>query len=349
MVVEFLLLQYIDKMFDVRGAGPASSGSGRENTVEFPQLQPVSWTWSFTRLLCATTDAHGRYSLAVLRRWSTSLCCRSDQFHLSASTFFRALYTGTGPGAVSTETRLPYFDASVGLHGETCLSPPPLPLPPSPLPLSSLSSPSPSSPLPTQTHYIAQSGTERDALGVFDAGYDSYDEMGSSNPASTSLASTQESCEHHVVSGPSAECPSALDGLYRPSAKFHHSGPLPLLHRHDVCVGEDNASLADALSVSLKAPEATSASCRGTSQQNIAFQMFLQLQTLRRLLSRLVAAGVSLRAFWHFTQVSSHRESTTPPLLPRATVIVSALRRHDRANPLRDGRGFSWLEEVQTG
>ena len=30
-----------------------------------------------------------------------------------------------------------------------------------------------------------------------------------------------------------------------------------------------------------------------TSQQNIAFQMFLLLQTLRRLLSRLVAAGVS--------------------------------------------------------
>ena len=36
----------------------------------------------------------------------------------------------------------------------------------------------------------------------------------------------------------------------------------------------------------------TSASCRGTSQQNIAFQMFLQLQTLRRHVSRLVAAGV---------------------------------------------------------
>ena len=46
MVVEFLQLQHIDKMFDVRCAGPASSGSGRENTVEFPQLQPVSWTWS---------------------------------------------------------------------------------------------------------------------------------------------------------------------------------------------------------------------------------------------------------------------------------------------------------------
>ena len=60
MVVEFLQLQYIDKMFDVRCAGPASSGSARENTVEFPQLQPVSWTWSFTRPLCATTDAHGR-------------------------------------------------------------------------------------------------------------------------------------------------------------------------------------------------------------------------------------------------------------------------------------------------
>ena len=39
---------------------------------------------------------------------------------------------------------------------------------------------------------------------------------------------------------------------------------------------------------------ATSASCRGTSQQNIALQMFLQLQTLRRPLSRPVAAGVFL-------------------------------------------------------
>ena len=37
---------------------------------------------------------------------------------------------------------------------------------------------------------------------------------------------------------------------------------------------------------------ATSASCRGTSQQDISFQMSLQLQTLRRHLSRLVAAGV---------------------------------------------------------
>ena len=38
----------------------------------------------------------------------------------------------------------------------------------------------------------------------------------------------------------------------------------------------------------------TSASCRGTSQQNIAFQMFLQIQTLRRHASRLVAPGVYL-------------------------------------------------------
>ena len=39
---------------------------------------------------------------------------------------------------------------------------------------------------------------------------------------------------------------------------------------------------------------ATSAPCRGTSQQNIAFQIFLQLQTLRRHVSRPVAAGVYL-------------------------------------------------------
>ena len=43
------------------------------------------------------------------------------------------------------------------------------------------------------------------------------------------------------------------------------------------------------LSSSLRA---TSALCRGTGQQNIAFQMFLQLLTLRRQVSRPVAAGV---------------------------------------------------------
>ena len=40
--------------------------------------------------------------------------------------------------------------------------------------------------------------------------------------------------------------------------------------------------------------QATSTSCRGTSRQNTASQMFLQLWTLRRHESRLVAAGVSL-------------------------------------------------------
>ena len=88
MVVEFLQLQYIDKMFDVRCAGPASSGSGRENTVEFPQLQPVSWTWSFTRPLCTTTVAHGRCPHAVHRRWSTSSSCRPQQLGLGV-VFFR--------------------------------------------------------------------------------------------------------------------------------------------------------------------------------------------------------------------------------------------------------------------
>ena len=47
-----------------------------------------------------------------------------------------------------------------------------------------------------------------------------YDEMGNSIPASASLASAQESCEHDVDSGPSAESPFALDGLFRPAAEF---------------------------------------------------------------------------------------------------------------------------------
>ena len=42
-----------------------------------------------------------------------------------------------------------------------------------------------------------------------------------------------------------------------------------------------------------------SACCCGTGQLNIAFQMFLQLQTLRRHVSRPVAAGVSLSLSGH--------------------------------------------------
>ena len=50
---------------------------------------------------------------AVPGRWWTSLCSCSDEIQLSFLTagmrgrLFRALYTGTGPGAVSTGTRLP--------------------------------------------------------------------------------------------------------------------------------------------------------------------------------------------------------------------------------------------------
>ena len=55
------LLQFIDKVFDVTvGQGPAdSSGAVCEKTAEIPQLHSSSscWTRSFTRPLCATTDA----------------------------------------------------------------------------------------------------------------------------------------------------------------------------------------------------------------------------------------------------------------------------------------------------
>ena len=89
MVLEFLQLQYIDKVVDVGCAGVVA------------------------RPLCATTDAHGRRPHAVHRLGWTSLCCCSDQFQLSASTagmtgrFLRALHTGAGPGVVSTGTRPP--------------------------------------------------------------------------------------------------------------------------------------------------------------------------------------------------------------------------------------------------
>ena len=48
LTTEISQLQSIDTVVDDFCAGPASSGSGREETVESPQLQPVSWTWSFT-------------------------------------------------------------------------------------------------------------------------------------------------------------------------------------------------------------------------------------------------------------------------------------------------------------
>ena len=47
-----LQLQYIDKMVDVCCAGPASSGSGREETVEIPQLQLVSFLVVHTPVVC---------------------------------------------------------------------------------------------------------------------------------------------------------------------------------------------------------------------------------------------------------------------------------------------------------
>ena len=49
------------------------------------------------------------------------------------------------------------------------------------------------------------------------------------------------------------------------------------------------------------------------------------------------------------TSVSSHRERTTPPLVPQATVIVSALRRHHQANPLRDWRGVQLARRSANG
>ena len=39
MVVEFLQLQYIDRVIDVCCAAPAVRGADVENSVEFPQLQ----------------------------------------------------------------------------------------------------------------------------------------------------------------------------------------------------------------------------------------------------------------------------------------------------------------------
>ena len=71
---------------------------------------------------------------------------------------------------------------------------------------------------------------------------------------------------------------------------------------------------------------ATSASCRGTSQQNIAFQKFLQLQTLRRLLSRPVAADLSfsLKDVAHSMSAVAAQTTCPPMFLPSG--VTSALR-----------------------
>ena len=53
VTTEILHLQCIDKVV----VQFLQFGCRRVETVEIPQLQPVSWTRSFTRPLCATTDA----------------------------------------------------------------------------------------------------------------------------------------------------------------------------------------------------------------------------------------------------------------------------------------------------
>ena len=86
MVVEFLQLQYIDKMFDVRCAGPASSGSGRENTVEFHSYSPflglgrsharcVQRQMPMVEVLMQFIDLGGRRCDAA----ATSSSCRPQQ------------------------------------------------------------------------------------------------------------------------------------------------------------------------------------------------------------------------------------------------------------------------------
>ena len=56
--LEILQLQFIDKVFDVCCAGPASSGAVGEETVELPQVQPVEHGhYSCHARRCAATGA----------------------------------------------------------------------------------------------------------------------------------------------------------------------------------------------------------------------------------------------------------------------------------------------------
>ena len=72
-IPEILQLQYTDKVVVVCRAGPAVRAQLWE-TVQIPQLQPVSWTWSLT---CPLVCNNRCWVLLVLGR---------------------ALCTGTGPG-----------------------------------------------------------------------------------------------------------------------------------------------------------------------------------------------------------------------------------------------------------
>ena len=89
-----------------------------------------------------------------------------------------------------------------------------------------------------------------------------------------------------------------------PTGSVHRDGSflLCIVTGASVCCERCTSSLATLRRHFLRAVAATVffvlvaavtlASCRGTSQQNIALQKFLQPQTLRRHVSRLVAAGV---------------------------------------------------------
>ena len=107
---EMLLL--LDKVIDVpvvQVVQPPGGGLVVQKTVVSTVAVPVS---SLTCPLLRTRGLGG-VAGAVPARWCTSLCCRSDKFQLSVLTagtrgrLFRALYTGTGLGIVSTGTRPP--------------------------------------------------------------------------------------------------------------------------------------------------------------------------------------------------------------------------------------------------
>ena len=119
-----------------------------------------------------------------------------------------------------------------------------------------------------------------------------------------------------------------------PTGSLHRDGSffLCIVTGASVCCERCTSSLATLRRLVLRAvaaavffvlvAAATSASCRGTSQQNIAFQMFLQLQTLRRHVSRLVAAGVypSLKDVAASQYVA---QTTCPPLfLPSGVTFL---------------------------
>ena len=119
-----------------------SGGLVQTLSLEVPQLQlfykNVAFPVVAQRLFPCMVRTFGGPRPCCAVAGATAPCCRCDRLQLLISTagmrggFFRALYTGTGPRAVSTGTRLPKLGASTGVYRQRHSSSHPSAPPPPP-------------------------------------------------------------------------------------------------------------------------------------------------------------------------------------------------------------------------